>query len=683
MADSTVKLQIESSEYNNKLKRATAALQQMEQEVRKTGKTFADADKEELAFVQSLGKMQTQATSARGKISELKNAFTELSVQYKSLTDAEKNSPFGKAMQQSLGQLKGRINDLGGQLKDVNSDISGTSGLLDALASKIGIPTELFTKMGVAVAAVGAAVKVATDAFRQNEVLMDEWGRVTESVSSLYDGFLVALNNGDIGGYLTRMDDIVNAARAAYDAMDELGTFNAFNQINKQKARTEFDDAMNNYRGGSGTKEEAEAAKNALISELTAQKIKEEEAYKSAVLKIASEYKGVNGDELYNLLSTGGYQDYESIKKMMPSKVVTERTTRMDNMGFTHEIENTYTTFANDQEALGAMLRQFTDEHLGQLQAIGAQAQQTAREIEAVERQFLRVGKSGGKSDGGIIKADTILPEGSIAELKQRITKLNKALEMAGDQTTRDRIKTQIDALKSELHEMTNSALSGQHTQIIPLSVELLDTSTEQLTADVEALREKLGMDPIKLGITTGGSGGVVDTAEATEKAWGAAANAIQSIGGALQQIEDPSAKVAGIIAQAVANIALSYAEAAASPAVTGTGWGWLGFAAAGLATMIGTIASIKQVTQGFADGGMVGGNSYSGDNIVARLNSGEGVLTANGVRNAQAMAANVNTLGNLQLEALISGESLRLVLANNASRRGGSRGQYAISKFG
>lgn len=682
MADSTVKLQIESSEYNNKLKRATAALQQMEQEVRKTGKTFADADKEELAFVQSLGKMQTQATSARGKISELKNAFTELSVQYKSLTDAEKNSPFGKAMQQSLGQLKGRINDLGGQLKDVNSDISGTSGLLDALASKIGIPTELFTKMGVAVAAVGAAAKVATDAFRQNEVLMDEWGRVTESVSSLYDGFLVALNNGDIGGYLTRMNDIVNAARAAYDAMDELGTFNAFNQINKQKARTEFDDAMNNYRGGSGTKEEAEAAKNALIAELTAQKIKEEEAYKAAVLKIASKYKGVNGDELYNLLSTGGYQDYESIKKMMPSKVVTERTTRMDNMGFTHEIENTYTTFANDQEALGAMLRQFTDEHLGQLQAIGAQAQQTAREIEAVERQFLRVGKSGGKSDGGIIQADTILPEGSIAELKQRITELNKALEMVGDQTTRDKIKTQIDDLKSELNEMTNSPLSGQNTQIIPFSVELLDTSKKQLTADVEALRKKLG-DPIKLGITTGGSGGVVDTAEATEKAWGAAANAIQSIGGALQQIEDPSAKVAGIVMQAVANIALGFAQATASPATGAAGvFGWIAAATAGIATMVSTIASVKNAVK-FADGGMVGGNSYSGDNIVARLNSGEGVLTANGIRNAATMAANANPMSGMQLEALISGESLRLVLANNASRRGGSRGQYAISKFG
>ena len=682
MADSTVKRQIESSEYNNKLKRATAALQQMEQEVRKTGKTFADADKEELAFVQSLGKMQTQATSARGKISELKNAFTELSVQYKSLTDAEKNSPFGKAMQQSLGQLKGRINDLGGQLKDVNSDISGTSGLLDALASKIGIPTELFTKMGVAVAAVGAAAKVATDAFRQNEVLMDEWGRVTESVSSLYDGFLVALNNGDIGGYLTRMNDIVNAARAAYDAMDELGTFNAFNQINKQKARTEFDDAMNNYRGGSGTKEEAEAAKNALIAELTAQKIKEEEAYKAAVLKIASKYKGVNGDELYNLLSTGGYQDYESIKKMMPSKVVTERTTRMDNMGFTHEIENTYTTFANDQEALGAMLRQFTDEHLGQLQAIGAQAQQTAREIEAVERQFLRVGKSGGKSDGGIIQADTILPEGSIAELKQRITELNKALEMVGDQTTRDKIKTQIDDLKSELNEMTNSPLSGQNTQIIPFSVELLDTSKKQLTADVEALRKKLG-DPIKLGITTGGSGGVVDTAEATEKAWGAAANAIQSIGGALQQIEDPSAKVAGIVMQAVANIALGFAQATASPATGAAGvFGWIAAATAGIATMVSTIASVKNAVK-FADGGMVGGNSYSGDNIVARLNSGEGVLTANGIRNAATMAANANPMSGMQLEALISGESLRLVLANNASRRGGSRGQYAISKFG
>jgi hypothetical protein len=514
---------------------------------------------------------------------------------------------------------------------------------------------------------------------------MDEWGRITESATSIYDGFLNALNTGNFSGFFSNMDRIIQSARDAYDAMDDLGTFSAFNQINELNARAKMDSAIAAFREGTGSQSAVSEAGSEMISQLEQRRSLQEQAYASAIAKLASS-RGVDADMLTKALS-GSYGDYNTLKNLglTGQKVSTKAAVNVAS-GQAYTWEETTAVAANEQEALGQMLRGFTDDELQALQQLGADAARTSVEIAAVEKQLARIIKAtneGGGDKGKEDKADIIFPEGTIARVKQRITELNKALEMAGDQNTRDRIKTQIDELKSELNEMTNSALPGQHTQIIPLSVELLDTSTEQLTADVEALREKLGMDPIKLGITTGGSGGVVDTAEATEKAWGAAANAIQSIGGALQQIEDPSAKVAGIIAQAVANIALSYAEASASPAVTGTGWGWLGFAAAGLATMISTIASIKQVTQGFADGGMVGGNSYSGDNIVARLNSGEGVLTANGVRNAQAMAANANPMGGMQLEALVSGESLRLVLANNASRRGGSRGQYAISKFG
>lgn len=664
MADTIIRLKVESQEYEGKIKRAVQGMQQLEKHVRDMGAGFEVAEKADLEFVRALGQMETKATSNTGKLAELKSAFVELSVQYKNLSSAEKKGEFGVALNQSLGQLKGRIDDLGSQIKEANTDINGMGGILDAVAGKIGIPVELFTKMGVAVAAVGAALKVATDAFKQNEELMDGWGRLTQSTTSLYEGFLIALNTGDIGGYLTRMDEIVNAARAAYDAMDELGTFNAFNQINKQRARTNFEDALNNFREGSGTQQEALDAKNALIAELEIQKQKEQDAYKKAVLGIASKYKGVNGEELYTLLSSGKYTDYEAIKGMMPSKVVTDRRYLQDATGMTTVVENTYTTFANETEALGAMLRMFTDEHLNQLQSLGAQAQQTAREIESVERMYLRVGKSGGNGRGSIVNADEVLPEGSVAAIRKRISELNKSLEMAGDQNTRDKIRYQINDLRAELKEMTDSPLFGQNSQVIPLSVELLDTSTEQLTEEVNALREKLGMEPITIDVKTNTDGSVVKTAKSTEQAWESAAKAITSVGSALQQIEDPGAKVAGIVMEAVANIALGFSSASAQSAAGGP-IAWVAATISGLAVALSTIASIKSVTKGFADGGMVDGNSYSGDNIVARLNSGEGVLTAAGVRNAAAMASGAKPYANLT--ATIDGSTILLSASNYA----------------
>jgi hypothetical protein len=93
--------------------------------------------------------------------------------------------------------------------------------------------------------------------------------------------------------------------------------------------------------------------------------------------------------------------------------------------------------------------------------------------------------------------------------------------------------------------------------------------------------------------------------------------------------MEDPGVRAAGLVLQSIASIALGFAQAAASPLVTGTGWGWLAFLAAGAAAMATTISTVHQLT-GFAEGGIVGGNSYSGDNIYgggAMVNSGELVL--------------------------------------------------------
>lgn len=115
-----------------------------------------------------------------------------------------------------------------------------------------------------------------------------------------------------------------------------------------------------------------------------------------------------------------------------------------------------------------------------------------------------------------------------------------------------------------------------------------------------------------------------------SKMAFGLAANAAGALGGALAGMEDPGVRAAGLVLQSIASIALGFAQAAASPLVTGTGWGWLAFLAAGVAAMATTISTVHQLT-GFAQGGIVEGNSYSGDNIYAgngMINAGELVLT-------------------------------------------------------
>lgn len=52
-----------------------------------------------------------------------------------------------------------------------------------------------------------------------------------------------------------------------------------------------------------------------------------------------------------------------------------------------------------------------------------------------------------------------------------------------------------------------------------------------------------------------------------------------------------------------------------------------IGAIAAITATILATFASILSATKGFAEGGIIGGTSYSGDKLIARVNSGEMVL--------------------------------------------------------
>jgi hypothetical protein len=167
--------------------------------------------------------------------------------------------------------------------------------------------------------------------------------------------------------------------------------------------------------------------------------------------------------------------------------------------------------------------------------------------------------------------------------------------------------------------------------------------------------------------------------AQEMAKDWRAAGSAIQAVGAAMNQIEDPAAKVLGTIAQAVATMAMSYAQA--SLATAPSGWGWIAFAATGLATMMTSINAIKQATAGFAGGGIydgggfVPGNRYSGDLIPANggtvgLNSGELILNR-AQQGVIAQELEGGSFDNLQLDTRVTAEEIIFILNNNGNRRG------------
>ena len=224
-----------------------------------------------------------------------------------------------------------------------------------------------------------------------------------------------------------------------------------------------------------------------------------------------------------------------------------------------------------------------------------------------------------------------------------------------------------------------DGAFEGLQYQLAE-GLDIPDSAWQALADQINEQLANLGLDPIVLDVQTGGVQAAEQGAKSTADAWQNAVAAVNNVGSALQQIEDPAAKVSGIVMQAVANIALGFAQAAASPATGAAGvFGWIAAATAGVATMASTIAAIKSATSGsYASGGIIPGNSFSGDNLTANVNSGELILNR-AQQGSIAGQLNSNPMGNLRLSTEISGSNLRVVLNNDNRQRGGSRDVYGV----
>lgn len=150
----------------------------------------------------------------------------------------------------------------------------------------------------------------------------------------------------------------------------------------------------------------------------------------------------------------------------------------------------------------------------------------------------------------------------------------------------------------------------------------------------------------------------------------------LYSLGDAFADSENQGVKAMGNVMSAMGSVAggimdfiqIKQAAAAASGASSAAGLPYpynLAAIASVVATIVSVFGSIKSMAAGkFAEGGIVGGTSYSGDKLFAMVNSGEMILN----KRQQGNLANMLSGGG-QVEFHISGDSLVGVL-NNKNRK-------------
>ena len=168
MADSILKLRVESQEYDQKIKRAAEGIQRYAQKCRDAGGTLQYLDDGVLEFVQALGKMDTVATGTKQQLREMSNALTTLTQTYRGLTDEEKASPFGQELAKGIQQLTERAGQAQDAMADVQASIRNAASdtrAFDQVSQGVSLMTSGFQTM------TGAAKLFGVEMGNNEEVL--------------------------------------------------------------------------------------------------------------------------------------------------------------------------------------------------------------------------------------------------------------------------------------------------------------------------------------------------------------------------------------------------------------------------------------------------------------------------------------------------------------------------------
>jgi hypothetical protein len=620
MADSILRLKVESQEYDSKLKQATQGLTRYADECRKIGGTLEVVEKETLDYVRALGQMETNSRTATGKLAEMKKAYVELSAQYKQMTDAEKASPFGKALAASLDELKGRIGESKAQLDDINKSINGGGGLtgaLDAVAGKFGLSIDQVTKFGGVVGVATTAIQVAKDAFFQSESNIDEWGRTVEGAKGAYSVFLDTLNNGNWSNFFQNLSAAIRGGRDLYDVFDRLGSIKSNNAAAIAITQKEIAELRLAKQQGENVDAKLKSATERLKA-LQGQSVAagQRAGTQSAFQTIRNGVNSVGGASINDAtikyavdrIMRNGQSEFDKYARnrdiLRERGMVTKTQTIYDSQGGSYERqyrEFDINALTKEQQKQYALAQAITEGETRIQAGISAYAQAvsegtaSAREAFKGNRYALQgsTGGGGGRSGGG--SSSKGFDISSIAfDANKAMLAAVKAPDVEGG---------------SEAWNTMREAIAGCKEEMADYSAE-----TENWTKNFDPYRENMEK--------------MTKAAKQQQMAFNMGAEAANNLGAAFSQMEDPAARAAGTVIQAISSIALGFAMASVQAGALGP-FGWIAWLAAGTAALATTISTVHSLT-GFANGGIVGGNSYSGDNVFAgnaMVNSGELIL--------------------------------------------------------
>ena len=721
MADSILRLKVDSQEYDQKIKRAAEGIQQYAQKCRDAGGTLQYLDDGVLEFVQALGKMDTVATGTKQQLREMSNALTTLTQTYRGLTDEEKASPFGQELAKGIQQLTERA----GQAQDAMADVQ-------ASIRNAASDTRLFDQMAQGMSVATAGFQGLTGA---GKLLGIEMGNDVEVIAKLQAAMAVTNSLTTIQTALQKQSALMQGLNAAKTALATAAqTAYAVATGEATVAQTAFNIAAsaNPYGlllAGVGALVGAIAAFASTTGEST-------EEVKDATSEMDSLTESVNNAaEAYERLSNkikslgiGGQKEYHALRQ---SKVdqYNQLNERYANIG------NNMRFYENRGETDSPIYQQLKEEHQ-KIKEEAAKIMKDIKTLDAANKDRIDRMNKYKLLDFSDVTSQAEA-ESAVSFLKEQMryvdntTESYRQLARAKDYAENIILASYTPKSNTTTHKSTGS--SKEDVKIIPKSVgfyenEIADLKKIQKNVTTNEawaeLQHQIGKSTIKVKELKGElkdvPASIKDITGDINKATDAKNKKIQD------RLNDPSVVSKGMAAVVKQIERDQKKDDKKEKKYLSEGLGKLGGGLGGIQsgfqqlgvdlgagfndvvnglqgittilTAIQTIVSAIQIIAGadalipFASGGIVRaaggtlvGNSFSGDNLrgigpggqIYGLNAGEVVLNR-AQAGVLADALSSPAYNNLRLETYVSGRDLKVVLNNDSESRG--KGRYLTS---
>jgi uncharacterized protein YukE len=621
-------------------------------------------------FVQMMGKMDSTAKTAKGQMNDYKSTIEQLTMQYNRMTDAQKQS-IGQDYLNAIDQMKQKYQAVNEEIQEMNRSLnqtttpdanSGGGGISSMLAVFGG---NLMTKAAGYVAQLGSEV---VEVMKASGELAKEAEGVTLAFERLgRPGLLDNLKEATHG--TVSEFELMKAAVQFNDfklPLEELGTMLAFAQQKAKDTGQSVDYMVSSIVTGLGRKSLMILDNLGLSANEVKNKMEETGDMTKAVGEIIRE----------QMSKAGEYVDTASDKASRANAKLQDEMLALGNA-----MKETFGISSIDEfstaiktELVGAIT--FTIE--------------TINEAKLAWQGFMELmGVSSPKpKPQGYFKQGATMPNGTYVESTDsngnfrsgywnngEIAWNSAGVEVVGSK--REKAKTSRTGGKTtkefDISKIAFNAPKVEPAEMIaPPSV--WEQYAEGIRGTFDTIEDELpnitswtkNFDPFKNYMDE-----MNKKLDQQKMAFQMAGQAANSFGAALAGIEDPATKAAGTVIQAIANIALGFGSAVAQASSMGP-YAWIAYVAAAMGAMATAVSTVHSLT-GYAEGGIVKGDSYSGDNLYGPgfgINAGELVLSV-AQQNALANTLTRQSEGGGMMQARVSGENIYLALNNYLKRTG------------